>query len=199
MSTTEKICPICEEGRLSDHTGSREASYKGDTRKIPFYYSECNFCGCESADATHVRENKRAMLAFKKEVDGLLTGQQIRRFRESVGITQVQAAKIFGGGPVAFSKYEKDDVVQSEPMDKLLKVAKSIPQAFLWLARKANEGEVAKKASFSFSHFQASLSKDAHIIAFNPTAKSVTTTSCLRLEKGQVSRFEADQEQLSYG
>jgi HTH-type transcriptional regulator/antitoxin MqsA len=66
------------------------------------------------------------MVAFKKEVDGLLTGAQVRALRERLGINQSEAAKIFGGGLVAFSKYESDDVSQSEAMDKLLR-APDIP------------------------------------------------------------------------
>jgi HTH-type transcriptional regulator/antitoxin MqsA len=79
------------------------------------------------------------MQEFKKEVDGLLTGKEIKELRSRFRITQAQAAKIFGGGPVAFSKYEADDVSQSEPMDKLLRVALSVPGAFAWLSKEAGE------------------------------------------------------------
>ena len=83
------------------------------------------------------------MLAFKKEVDGLLTGQEIKALRKRYNLTQAQAASIFGGGPVAFSKYESDDVMQSEPMDNLLRVASQIPDAVAWLAQRAGEQIVA--------------------------------------------------------
>lgn len=72
-------------------------------------------------------------------MDGLLTGAQIRTLRESLGLTQAQAARIFGGGPVAFSKYEHDDVTQSDAMDKLLRVANAVPEALAHLERAAHK------------------------------------------------------------
>jgi HTH-type transcriptional regulator/antitoxin MqsA len=80
-----------------------------------------------------LRVHKRAVQAFKKEVEGLLTGQEVKALREVLGLTQADAARMFGGGPVAFSKYESDDVMQSEAMDKLLRVAAHIPSAVNFL------------------------------------------------------------------
>ena len=58
--------------------------------------------------------------------------------RLHLGLSQEQAARMFGGGPVAFSKYENDDVIQSEPMNNLLKVSKRLPIAAAYLAKEAN-------------------------------------------------------------
>jgi len=81
-----------------------------------------------------LRTNKRAMIKFKKTVDGLLTGEQVRAVREKLKLSQSDAAKVFGGGPVAFSKYESDDVAQSEATDKMLRLASERPIAFEYLA-----------------------------------------------------------------
>jgi HTH-type transcriptional regulator/antitoxin MqsA len=40
---------------------------------------------------------------------------------------------LFGGDPVAFSKYEADDVTQSDAMDKLLRVVSFVPAVFAYL------------------------------------------------------------------
>lgn len=77
------------------------------------------------------------MVAFKKEVDGLLTGAEVHALREKLGLSQAEAAQVFGGGPVAFSKYENDDVAQSEAMDKLLRLAAELPGVFELLSRRA--------------------------------------------------------------
>jgi HTH-type transcriptional regulator/antitoxin MqsA len=42
-------------------------------------------------------------------------------------MTQVEAGKFFGGGPVAFSKYETDDLIPSDSMVALLKLAMNDP------------------------------------------------------------------------
>jgi HTH-type transcriptional regulator/antitoxin MqsA len=60
----------------------------------------------------------------------LLTGAEILALRKRYGLTQPQAARLFGGGPVAFSKYENDDVAHSEAMDKLLRLVLRSETAF---------------------------------------------------------------------
>jgi HTH-type transcriptional regulator/antitoxin MqsA len=140
------ICPICEEGNLTHIVEQDMAEYKAIEALVALHYSECDACGSEQANALDVRNNKRAMQAFRKTVDGLLTGAEIRATRDYLDITQQQAANIFGGGKVAFSKYEADDVNQSDAMDRLIRVAKAIPASFKWLAKNAGEDVVAEKA-----------------------------------------------------
>lgn len=137
--TQHSICPICGEGHLQARTGTQQVEYKGQRGRIALHYSQCEQCGSEQAGAQDLRDNKRAMLAFRKKVDGLLAGAEIRALRERLGITQSEAARIFGGGPVAFAKYEADDVAQSEAMDRLLRLALAVPQAWEWLAHKARQ------------------------------------------------------------
>lgn len=137
MTASGERCPICGEGHLSEMTGSNPVEYGGRTSELPLLYSVCDVCGSEQAGAAQTRANKRAMIAFRKQVDGLLTGAEVRRLRERLGLSQTQAAQVFGGGPVAFSKYENDDVAQSDAMDRLLRVAAEVPGAFTCLAAHA--------------------------------------------------------------
>lgn len=74
------------------------------------------------------------MTAFRKRADGLLTGAQMRQARKALGLTQAQAAKLFGGGQVAFSRYENDDITQSEAMDSLVRVCLAQPANLTLLA-----------------------------------------------------------------
>lgn len=133
MGDLSKNCPICGEGSLHAKVGENSAEYKGQITILALHYSVCDECGSEQADAGQLRSNKRAMIAFKKSVDGLLSGAEVRSIREGLGISQSEAARIFGGGPVAFSKYETDDVAQSEAMDKLLRLVCEVPQALGYL------------------------------------------------------------------
>jgi HTH-type transcriptional regulator/antitoxin MqsA len=43
--------------------------------------------------------------------------------RKAARLTQEDAGELFGGGPVAFSKYENDDLVPDEGMINLLRLA----------------------------------------------------------------------------
>ncbi|MEZ5643822.1 MAG: type II toxin-antitoxin system MqsA family antitoxin [Burkholderiaceae bacterium] len=123
-------CPICGAGHVTDHVEQVEAEYKGHKGQVASYYQLCDACGSDFAGAAEMRANKRAVMAFRKQVDGLLSGAEIAALRERYKINQKQAARLFGGGPVAFSKYENDDVAHSEAMDKLLRLVLRSEDAF---------------------------------------------------------------------
>lgn len=148
MSDSRELCPICGEGHLQTQVGKNSVEYKGQTADLDLHYSLCDACGSEQSNAGQLRANKRTMVAFKKQVDGLLTGAEVRALREKLGLNQTEAARAFGGGPVAFSKYESDDVAQSEAMDKLLRLAAELPVAFEMLARRAGLTPVAADVSW---------------------------------------------------
>jgi len=133
MKGSQNTCPICGEGNLNAKISKNIVEYKAHSTQLDTHYSVCDTCGSEQANSEQLRANKRAMVAFKKQIDGLLTGHEVRKLREQLGINQAEAARIFGGGPVAFSKYESDDVAQSEAMDKLLRLAISVPSAYTQL------------------------------------------------------------------
>lgn len=129
MDTKER-CLICGEGHVTGHVDQVESEYKGHKAMLPLYYQLCDVCHSDSAGAKETKHNKRAVMAFRKSVDGLLTGAEICALRDKYKLTQSHAAKLFGGGPVAFSKYENDDVSQSESMDTLLRLVRRSEAAF---------------------------------------------------------------------
>ena len=124
------LCPLCGEGHITPRTESMQTDYRGTQGTVTLRYAECDACGSEITGDADGRANKRAVLAFRKSVDGLLTGAEIRALREKLGITQEQASRLFGGGPKAFSKYEADDVAPSEAMNTLLCLVRRSEDAF---------------------------------------------------------------------
>lgn len=127
---TKELCPICGEGHVTDQVDQFESEYKGQKATLPLHFQLCDTCHSDFAGTKESKLNKRAIMAFRKSVDGLLTGTEIVALRKQYGLTQDQAAKLFGGGPVAFSKYENDDVSQSESMDCLLRLVRRSEPAF---------------------------------------------------------------------
>lgn len=143
MNDSKDICPICEEGHLHPHVGSNSVEHRGECASLDLHFSVCDACGSEQAGAAQLRKNKRSMVEFRKKVDGLLTGSQVRSIRKNLGLSQAEAARVFGGGPVAFSKYESDDVAQSEAMDKLLRLASEVPAGYDFLCKQGGIGNSA--------------------------------------------------------
>lgn len=123
----DERCLLCGEGNLTSHIDKNTVEFNGVQDEINNHYVLCDACGADFAGPEQMRKNKRAMIAFKKMVLGRLSGSDVKRVREHLGLTQWEANKIFGGGPVAFSKYENDDVIQAESMDKLLRLISAHP------------------------------------------------------------------------
>lgn len=126
----KQLCPICGEGHVISHVDQVESEHKGHKAMVALHYKVCDTCTSDFAGAEESRLSKRAVMAFRKSVDGLLNGAEILALRKQYHLTQDQAAKLFGGGPVAFSKYENDDVSQSESMDSLLRLVRRSEVAF---------------------------------------------------------------------
>lgn len=131
----DNICPICDEGNTTIQVEKIEVEYRGKKGFIQTRAHVCDKCGEETVGAIESKFNKRAFFAFKKEIDGLLSGTEIKRIRRHYGLTQAAAGKFLGGGKIAFNKYENDDVAQSEAMDNLLRVIDLCPDAYLTLER----------------------------------------------------------------
>jgi HTH-type transcriptional regulator / antitoxin MqsA len=128
-----ELCPICGEGHVTSQVEMVESEHKGHKAMLPSHYQVCDACHSDFAGVKEGKLNKRGIMAFRKSVDGLLTGDEICALRGKYKLTQAQAAVLFGGGPVAFSKYENDDVAHSEAMDTLLRLVRRSEAAFLEL------------------------------------------------------------------
>lgn len=157
---TSRPCRACKEASMEEVLYSEDLTVKGvDLRVEGLLHWACPNCHAQLETAAQIDHNgslvqlayQKYKTAYKREKK-LLLGDEIRRLRTEVwGITQKQAALIFGGGPTAFTKYESEDVTQSLAMDKLLRVAEAVPEAFNWLAGSAGEICAVKPVRTSLS------------------------------------------------
>src|SRR5690554_3392382 len=92
-----------------------------------FERTRCQNCGFAFVTPKQAKRHHRVMEDAKREQAGLLKSDEVRRIREALRLRQEDAARIFGGGQNAFSKYECGYVTQSAAMDKLLRVASRFP------------------------------------------------------------------------
>lgn len=68
--------------------------------------------------------------ARAKAKHAVLSPLVIRAIREVCGLSQREAARVFGGGPKAFEKYESGEVAPSSGMTRLLLLAARHPELF---------------------------------------------------------------------
>lgn len=158
----QELCPLCGEGHVTIQSEMVENEHKAHKTMLPLVFKQCDACGSDFAGAAEAKLNKRAVMAWRKQVDGLLTGDEVAALRRLYQLTQGQAAQLFGGGPVAFSKYENDDVAQSEAMDTLLRLVRRSKEAFWALVEE-------KGMQAQFMQEAVSVSKQSNVLHF--TAK----------------------------
>lgn len=123
-------CKICQSDNVTTHCEAESIHYKEQILKVDMDYSLCHSCGREFISKAQIAKNDVRVRDAKKLFDGLLTSTEIYQARRSLGLTQDQAATLFGGGKNAFSKYERGEVSQSAAMDKLIKICLKHPEIF---------------------------------------------------------------------
>jgi len=106
---------------------------KRDVRKVTYSYRDriisfdqpgyyCQNCDESILTEDDVRSTEPLLKNFKRDVANLLPPAEIKRIRSEQGLTQAKAGEIFGGGSQAFSKYERGLILQSKPLDILLRI-----------------------------------------------------------------------------
>lgn len=120
-------CPICK-GHLKGKSVTETFTYKGRSFDYPDYVVHvCEECGEEFVGDKTMKQSARALRDFYRVVDGLLTSTEIKRIRVKLGRSQEDLSSLLGGGLKAFARYENNDIIQSEPMDNLLRILDEHP------------------------------------------------------------------------
>ncbi|HEY4212201.1 MAG TPA: type II toxin-antitoxin system MqsA family antitoxin [Steroidobacteraceae bacterium] len=125
------VCPVCEMGTLTPEVYSDEIQHNGKVIVVEdLERSRCDSCGADPVLTDQIKRNQVRICDAKRRGDGYLTSQEILNLRNRLQLSQPDASALFGGGPNAFSKYERGEVVQSLPMDRLLRLVSTFP----WIA-----------------------------------------------------------------
>jgi HTH-type transcriptional regulator/antitoxin MqsA len=116
----------------------------------------CDVCGADPVLTDQIRRNQVRICDAKRCADGYFTSAEIKALRERLCLSQSEAADLFGGGAHAFSKYERGEVVQSLPMDRLMRCVSAFPSLIGFLRRIAHPskeseatGEIATQSCVS--------------------------------------------------
>lgn len=116
-----KSCPICD-GMLKREDKTVVYSYKNHTKELIQSGDYCMECNEGFLSPKDLKVSQKAIADFKREVDHLLTTDEVRAIRKKLKLTQEKASSLFGGGVRAFHKYETGENAQSKPLDILLKL-----------------------------------------------------------------------------
>jgi putative zinc finger/helix-turn-helix YgiT family protein len=67
----------------------------------------CDTCKKKALNRLILKSSEKNIKEWHAIINGLLTSAEIRRIRKKLKLTQREAALICGGGPNAFSRYER--------------------------------------------------------------------------------------------
>lgn len=59
--TVNTICPICEQGILTEQVSYREETILGELFSVPSVYCTCSYCEVEQVDPEQLRTNKEVL------------------------------------------------------------------------------------------------------------------------------------------
>jgi HTH-type transcriptional regulator/antitoxin MqsA len=131
MATTTNAprCPDCGAATARD-VRAQSWTYKG---KAVEYDQPAWYC---VADATHdhvldegdTATTEPVVLAHRVVVEGGVHPAEVRRIRVRLGLSQREAGRLIGGGPIAFHKYEKGEVATSHAVGVLLRLLDRHPE-----------------------------------------------------------------------
>jgi len=143
---------------MKTHLSKKSLNYKGHVFEYDQPGKYCPRCDEVFFSSEDLQKTFRRRIDFKRRVDYLLTPDEIRSIRIGLGLTQDQAAEIFGGGVNAFSKYERGEAEQGRPLDLLLRLMRS---ENLTLAQIREPDRAFYKIIFAVSNVAYSTSNDA--------------------------------------
>lgn len=120
-----RVCPLCDRGKLVRDTRKIISAYRGVPIEIDQPGLYCDACGESFLSPEEARIGDNELRRIRGELVNYLSPDEIKEIRGYLGISQKDAGALLGGGPTAFSKYERGETLQSKPLDILLRMLRN--------------------------------------------------------------------------
>jgi HTH-type transcriptional regulator/antitoxin MqsA len=138
--------PVCPQTGAPMYRAERPLTlaYKNEsaTFDMPGWYCDA------SEESIHTGEDMklsdRMLNRLKARAEGLLEPEEIRRIRKKLGLNQVAAGELIGGGPRAFQKYESGDLLTSRAISSALRLLDHDPAGLAILRVRHHEKPSAR-------------------------------------------------------
>ena len=127
-------------GRVSASTDVIPFELRGETVDVAgVQHGRCTECGEDYLDTAAMEAVQRAAVAQVRAAHGLLTPDEIRDLRSTLGVSQARLEHFLGTGPKTVVRWEKGTVFQSATADRLMRVLLAKPEVADILARMDTE------------------------------------------------------------
>jgi len=116
----EQVCHECGK-EMARGVQAIPFAYKGHSITVdqPGWYCACGEGVLTSEDCA---ATEAQLDAFRDQVDGILSAEEVRRIRKKLNLPQKRAGLVLGGGLSAFGKYETRAGKPSQAMSNLLRL-----------------------------------------------------------------------------
>lgn len=135
---SKKKCPNCCDGTLIIKYKNNELNEKDKPLKLKQLDVRCTSCGDDVLKHLQIKSNKQISRDFYSEINGLLTSVEVRKIRKQLKLTQKDAARLCGGGPNAFSRYERGKATPLRSTSNLLRLLSRHPEEVEYLKSYSN-------------------------------------------------------------
>ncbi len=107
MKTTKRVCLNCENGEMIHDVRDVVYEYRGHQTTIPDISGWfCHHCKEIEFDKGEGNRYAQAIECFSQVIDKE-EAVELAKIRKKLKLTQREAARLTGGGPNAFSRYER--------------------------------------------------------------------------------------------
>jgi putative zinc finger/helix-turn-helix YgiT family protein len=152
-------CGKCRQQTVERETFpySTDVQYDGRTYSVEvseFHAPRCKNCGAIVLDD---QANDQITGALRRQV-GLLTPEQIRKNRESLGLRQRDFATLLGVGESTVSRWETGVQIQQRSLDKLMRLSFAFPEVRAALADRDRTADLGSEVAIESPIVQPLLS-----------------------------------------
>lgn len=99
---------------------------RGESIRVPgIEHGACELCGEEYFSLESTERLQTEAIRRSKEARGLLSPEEIRALRRSLGLTQIAFEDLLGVGPKTVVRWEKGTVYQSATADRLMRLIRA--------------------------------------------------------------------------
>jgi HTH-type transcriptional regulator/antitoxin MqsA len=141
--------PVCPQTGAPMYRAERPMTltYKSEsaTFDMPGWYCDASEESIHTGEDMKVSD--RMLNRLKARADGLLEPEEIRRIRKKLGLNQLTAGELIGGGPRAFQKYESGDLLTSRAISSALRLLDRDPSGLAILKAGHREKPVTSHAA----------------------------------------------------
>jgi putative zinc finger/helix-turn-helix YgiT family protein len=121
-------CSVCDAGTLAGQVVPFVFPHGGKQTTIEDHQTVCNACGAISYVGEQISRHELAVAAKVRELDGLLSAEDLRRFRLKYKFRQTDLEAMLSVGPKTWTRWERGKVTQSKTADTLIRVLADDPE-----------------------------------------------------------------------